>query len=79
MNIARAKTEAQIRAAILSAETASLHELEWAALCRDPDNIRMRQTNAAIHREVAAEYRVALAEHLLLDGLVHHAMPEAVQ
>lgn len=79
MNLARTKTEAQIRAAIAAAENAAQEELERATLCADPKNIHMRQMNAAVHRETAAEYRHALAEHLLLDGIVYHAMPETVQ
>jgi hypothetical protein len=76
---ARDQSEARLRRAIADAEAAAVRELECAAACIDPNNILMRHINAEIHREVAGEYRRALAEHLLLDGVVHQAMPEAVQ
>jgi hypothetical protein len=79
MNVARARAEDQIRAAIAAAEQSAARELDLAALCTDPDNVEMRRANALIQQEIAADYRRALAEHLLLDGIVYCEMPELVQ
>jgi hypothetical protein len=79
MNIARAKTEAQIRAAIAGAEVSASQELAWSRRCHDPKNVQFRRRNAEVYREIASEYRHALAEHLLLDAVAYHPMPEKVQ
>jgi len=79
MNIARAKSEAQIRAAIASAEASAARELALAQFFRDPKNVEWRRRNAEVYREMAADYRYALAEHLFLDGLIYYPMPEQVQ
>jgi len=79
VNIARTKSEAQLRAAIASAEASALQELQWGQLCKDPKNIEWRRKTAEIYREVAADYRYALAEHLFLDSLIYHPMPERIQ
>jgi hypothetical protein len=79
MNIARSKSESQIRAAIASAEASALQELAWSRRCRDPKNIEWRRRTAEIYREVASDYRYALAEHLLLERAVYHPMADKVQ
>lgn len=79
MNIARAKSEAQIRAAIAAAEATARRELALARFFRDPKNIEWRRRNADVYLEVACDYRYALAEHLLLDAAIYHPMPEKVQ
>jgi len=77
MNISPTMSEAQIRAAIASADEAARQELALARLCRDPVNIEWRRKTADIYRELACDYRHVLAEHVLLEGT--HQMTETVQ
>jgi hypothetical protein len=79
MNIARNRAEAGIRAGISAAECSERLSLLCASLCTDPRNIALRLGEAELHRQIALEFRHALAEHLLLDGTVHHAIAEQVQ
>jgi len=76
---ARTRSEARIRIAIAAADSAAQRELKWAERCIDPQNIRARRINADNHRERAGELRLALAEHVLLDPLVYHPMPDLPQ
>ncbi len=76
---AHKRGEAQIRLAIDAAERDVRLELKWAKRCREPKNISARRVNADNHRERASELRMALAEHVLLDPLVYHPMPELTQ